>query len=151
MSEIGSVLQFDLTFPTEDAAKYLNVTNSDLLWSSEAPQTIVSAVCKGQYVFFGSKSPGSSSHVLRLDILDSNPSTRFFSLGAVAKGDLTFARLFGDNILFAMEPDVDVPLSFVVVSNGDTPAVEVSNSNSLSLSLFLSFFLKKKNNNNFFL
>eukprot|EP00299_Pterocystis_sp_00344_P019726 c9758_g1_i1.p1 GENE.c9758_g1_i1~~c9758_g1_i1.p1 ORF type:complete len:1216 (+),score=295.48 c9758_g1_i1:19-3666(+) len=129
LAEAGAVLRLDLSFPGESGVKYLRATDSDLLWNSQPAQIFVSAVCQGQQVYFGSKSPTGSSFVIRLNVNDADPLTRFHSLGQVAPGDLTFASTWGDNaVMFAMEPDGDVPLTFFIIStSGSTPVVESAN------------------------
>jgi hypothetical protein len=127
MSEIGTVLKLDLTFGLNTVPKYLNATNSALLWAGTDPQTLISAACQPPFVFFGSKSPSGQSFILRLNISDDDPVTRFRSTGPAVPGDLPFVGAWGSKtVMFAMEPEGEMPLTFVQVTSDETgPIVEV--------------------------
>eukprot|EP00301_Raphidiophrys_heterophryoidea_P017929 c2927_g1_i1.p1 GENE.c2927_g1_i1~~c2927_g1_i1.p1 ORF type:complete len:1281 (+),score=293.26 c2927_g1_i1:56-3898(+) len=119
LSVPGYAVRIDLDFPEEGAVKYLNATDEAVLWNSGPPQTFVSAVCKGDYVYFGTKGDRVSATIARLDTTNTDPLTRFQTLGPIAPGDLTFGTLWGSSeLLFAMEPDGEAPLSFITITSG---------------------------------
>jgi hypothetical protein len=150
LSTSGYILRLNLTFPAIDAISYLDATNQNL-WADGPAQTLVSAVCQGKYVYFGSKSPAASSTILRLNSASNDASSLFTSLGPIATGDLTKGALWGDDgVMFVMEPDGDSPLTFYIASTGGAAGFSLQvccgssvfvilGFLSLSLSLSLSF------------
>eukprot|EP00300_Choanocystis_sp_HF-7_P030504 c39354_g1_i1.p1 GENE.c39354_g1_i1~~c39354_g1_i1.p1 ORF type:complete len:1296 (+),score=169.59 c39354_g1_i1:48-3890(+) len=117
MSAPGFVSVTDLTFPDAASVVYMNATSSSL-WQTSAPLPFASAVCQGQYVYFGTASATVANTVVRLNLADANVNTRFAVLsGAVSEGKLTAGAKWGDtSILFAMEPTVEIPATFFVIN-----------------------------------
>jgi hypothetical protein len=153
LSVPGFIARVDLSFPTTNALTFIDATD-ELLWNNGPPQSAVSAVCQGQYVYFGTKSPATSSTVLRLDTQDTNAASHLKAAGTVSQGDLVFGGQWGNSgVIFVAEPDGDVPLSFYIISStSGAPEVQLDTPASPELTGFesLSGLLVDKANNRVF-